>query len=121
MYYGILGVTFIAFSCSTELIPEVNEKMKLVPFSDEFKFTMTMVMIVDYLGCWIIEQGLKRLFSDYRPKDIAVRRKDQIEPEEKRKQEDVQKREKEEQLKTARAVEDFEKKISGPKATAVHR
>lgn len=81
MYYGIIGVSAIAFSCSTEFIPEINEKMRLVPFSSDFKVTMTTVMIVDYLGCFVVEKVLKALFSDYKPKDIAVRRPDQLERE----------------------------------------
>lgn len=43
---------------------------------------MTALMIIDYVGCYIIEQVLKRAFSDFRPKDIAVRRPDQIKAEE---------------------------------------
>ncbi|CAD6503555.1 BgTH12-03216 [Blumeria graminis f. sp. triticale] len=79
MYWGIIGVSGIAFSCSTEFIPEINEKMRLVPFSGSFKYTMTTVMILDYLGCWVIEKTLMFAFSDYKPKDIAVRRPDQLE------------------------------------------
>ncbi|KAI9696702.1 MAG: hypothetical protein M1836_005064 [Candelina mexicana] len=78
MYWGLVLVSAVAFSCSTEFIPEINEKLKLVKFSNEFKVVMTAVMVVDYLGCWVIEKVLKAIFSDYRPKDIAVRRPDQI-------------------------------------------
>ncbi len=84
MYWGIIGVSAIAFSCSTEFIPEINEKMRLVPFTSDFKTTMTVTMIVDYLGCYAIEKALKALFSDYKPKDIAVRRPDQLAREQKR-------------------------------------
>lgn len=84
MYYGLIGVAAVAFSCSTEFIPEINEKLRLVPFSTEFKTTMTVVMVLDYAGCWIIEKSLKWAFSDYRPKDIAVRREDQDKKEEAR-------------------------------------
>lgn len=84
MYLGILGVSALAFSCSTEFIPEINEKMRLVPFSMDFKITMTATMLVDYVGCWVIEKGLKWAFSDYRPKDIAIRRPEQLEREAKR-------------------------------------
>lgn len=111
MFYGIVGVTAIAFSCSTEFIPELNEQMKLVPFSDEFKITMTAVMIVDYAACWIIEVALKKLFSDYRPRDIALRRPDQLERERVR-QEEVQKRkEAEEERKRLEKVAEFERKV----------
>ena len=85
MYWGLVLVSGVAFSCSTEFIPEINEKLKLVKFSDAFKFTMTTVMILDYVGCYIIEKGLKWAFSDFRPKDIAIRRPDQIKAEEERK------------------------------------
>jgi cation-transporting ATPase 13A1 len=78
MYWGIIGVSAIAFSCSTEFIPEINEKMRLVPFTSDFKFTMTAVMVGDYVGCYIIEKVLKWAFSDYKPKDVAVRRPDQL-------------------------------------------
>lgn len=85
MFWGLVGVAFVAFSCSTEFIPELNEKLRLVPFTAEFKAVMTAVMIIDYVGCYAIEVFLKRLYSDFRPKDIAVRRPDQIKAEEKRK------------------------------------
>jgi len=84
MYWGIIGVSAIAFSCSTEFIPEINEKMRLVPFTSDFKTTLTTVMVLDYVGCWVIEKTLKFMFSDYRPKDIAIRRPDQLEREKKR-------------------------------------
>lgn len=84
MYWGLVGVTLVAFSCSTEFIPELNQALKLVPFSNQFKIVMTSVMVVDYVGCYIIENVLKTLFSDFRPKDIAVRRPDQIKAEEER-------------------------------------
>lgn len=77
MYYGIVGVTALAFACSMELLPEINQQMKLVPFSQEFKTHMTAVMVLDYGSCYIIERVLKALFSDFRPRDIAVRREEQ--------------------------------------------
>lgn len=91
MFWGILGVSALAFSCAMELAPEINEQMKLVPFTDEFKTTMTSVMVFDYAACWTIEVVLKRLFSDFRPRDIADRRPDQLEREKVRKAEAIQK------------------------------
>ncbi|EON63581.1 cation transporting ATPase [Coniosporium apollinis CBS 100218] len=99
MYWGLVLVTGVAFSCATEFVPEINEKLKLVPFSTEFKVTLTSVMIIDYVGCWIVENVFKRLFSDYRPKDIAVRRPDQIEKEEERKRVEAEEREAEAEAK----------------------
>lgn len=91
MYWGLLGCSFIAFSASTEFIPELNEKLKLVPFSTEFKMILTSLMVVDYCGCWIVEKMLKTLFSDFRPKDIALRRPDQLRKEEARQRKEDEK------------------------------
>ena len=96
MYYGLVGVAAIAFSCSTELVPEINEKLRLVPFTDEFKLTMTLAMVFDYGACYTIEKVLKWAFSDYKPKDIAVRRPDQ------------DKRQHEREVKEARELEEKE-------------
>jgi cation-transporting ATPase 13A1 len=85
MYWGLVAAAGVAFSCATEFIPEVNEKLRLVPFSTEFKLVLTVLMTIDYAGCWAIENTLKRLFSDYSPKDVAVRRSDQLQRETERK------------------------------------
>jgi manganese-transporting P-type ATPase len=103
MYWGLIACSFVAFSASTEFIPELNTKLRLVPFSGEFKFVMTAVMVADYCGCWVVEQVLKWAFSDYRPKDIAVRRPDQVEREERRKREEVLKLETEKSEKIEKA------------------
>lgn len=84
MYWGIVLVTAVAFSCATEFVPEINEQLKLVPFETDFKITLCVLMVLDYLGCWCIEKALKMLFSDYKPKDIAVRRPDQLKREQER-------------------------------------
>jgi cation-transporting ATPase 13A1 len=85
MYWGLVLVSGVAFSCATEFIPEINEKLKLVPFTTDFKIMITTVMAGDFIACWVIEKGLKALFSDNKPKDIAIRRKDQLEREAERK------------------------------------
>ena len=90
MYWGLVGVSAVAFSCSTEFVPEINERLRLVPFSTEFKVVMTGVMLVDYVGCLAVERVLKALYSDFRPKDIAVRRPDQVEKEEERKRKEIE-------------------------------
>lgn len=95
MYYGLIGVAFVAFSGATEFIPELNEKLRIVPLSLEFKCQMVGVMVLDYVGCWAVEQGFKAVFSDFRPKDIAVRRGDQVRFEEERRRREAEEREKE--------------------------
>ncbi|KAI1747161.1 hypothetical protein F4782DRAFT_522132 [Xylaria castorea] len=111
MFWGIIGVTAIAFSCSTEFIPEINEQMKLVKFSDEFKITMTAVMIIDYVGCWVIEVVLKGLFSDFRPRDIAARRPDQLKREQDRKAVEQGLKDADDERKRLAKVEEFERKV----------
>jgi cation-transporting ATPase 13A1 len=111
MYWGIIGVSAIAFSCSTEFIPEINEKMRLVPFTFDFKFKMTAVMIIDYMGCFVIEKILKALFSDYKPKDIAIRRPDQLAREEARKEQALKDKYRADEEKAAKEIEALEKKM----------
>jgi manganese-transporting P-type ATPase len=103
MWYGLVIVAGVAFSCATEFVPEINSRLKLVPFTTQFKVTLTTVMLLDYCGCWLIEQGLKRAFSDYRPKDIALRRPDQLEREEKRKREEKEAADRKLELETGKA------------------
>jgi len=99
MYWGLVAASGVAFSCATEFVPELNEKLRLVPFSNEFKLTLTVLMILDYGGCWVIENVLKNLFSDFRPKDIAVRRPDQLTREAERKAKEEAEAAKEQQRK----------------------
>lgn len=103
MFWGIIMVAGVAFSCSTEFIPELNEKLRLVKFTDEFKWTMTVVMALDYVGCYVIEKALKALFSDYKPKDIAVRRPEQLKAEEDRKHKEWLEGEREKEIKAGKA------------------
>ncbi|KAF2654850.1 cation-transporting ATPase 4 [Lophiostoma macrostomum CBS 122681] len=107
MYWGLVSVSAVAFSCATEFIPEINEKLKLVPFTYEFKVMLTSMMVLDYVGCWVVEKGLKKLFSDYKPKDIAIRRPDQLERELERKrvEEVEQQRKKDEEVQVKNETE----------------
>lgn len=116
MFYGIVGVTAIAFACSTELIPELNEAMKLVPFTDQFKTTMTAVMVLDYVACYVIEVVLKWLFSDLKARDIAERRPDQLERERTRKEAERKVREDDDEKRRAEKVAEFERRFEEKKA-----
>jgi cation-transporting ATPase 13A1 len=85
MYWGLVSVSAVAFSCATEFVPELNTRLKLVPFTSDFKWMITGVMLLDYGACWIIENGLKWGFRNNKAKDIALRRPDQLERENERK------------------------------------
>jgi len=84
MYWGLLVTGGVAFAGAMETFPDINVQLKLVPFTDEFKFLLTSTMALDYVGCWLCEKGFKHFFSDYKPKPIAERRPDQLEREQKR-------------------------------------
>ncbi|RAR09727.1 cation-transporting ATPase 4 [Stemphylium lycopersici] len=59
MYWGLISVSGVAFSCATEFIPELNEKLKLVPFTTDFKVMITSIMAFDFIACYIIEKGYR--------------------------------------------------------------
>lgn len=103
MYWGIVLVSCVAFSCATEFVPEINEYLKLVPFPKEFRSTLCVVMVLDYVGCLGVERVLKALFSDFKPKDIAVRRHDQLEREKARLLVEREAEEREREMKAGKA------------------
>jgi len=73
MYYGLLGVAGLALAGSTEFIPELNEAMKFVPMSSDFKTKLTITIILDLVVAWAIEIFLKYFFMDSKAADIAER------------------------------------------------
>lgn len=73
MYYGLLGVAGLAFSCSTEFIPELNEQMKFVPMDYIFKIKLTGSILLDLVGTAAVEQVLKHFFMNSAAADIAIR------------------------------------------------
>ncbi|KAG6001627.1 hypothetical protein E4U43_001276 [Claviceps pusilla] len=112
MFYGIVGVSGLAFVCALELIPEINEGMKLVKFTEEFKMKMAICMALDYIVCFVIEKSLKIIFSDYQARDIAVRRPDQLAREHARRQVQAEKKAAEEERKRLEKVEEFERQVA---------
>lgn len=73
MYYGLLGVAGLALAGSTEFFPELNEAMQFVPMDGLFKTKLTLCILLDLGATWIIEVGLKHLFMNSAPADIAQR------------------------------------------------
>jgi cation-transporting ATPase 13A1 len=41
--------------------------------SIQFKLRLTASMILDFIGCWVIENVCKYLFADLEPKSIVTR------------------------------------------------
>ncbi|GME91825.1 unnamed protein product [[Candida] boidinii] len=77
MWYGLLGVSFLAFSGATEFIPEMNEALQFVPMTDLFKIKLTVGMILDIVVSWSIELVLKYFFMDFKSSDIAIHDEDE--------------------------------------------
>ncbi|KAG2734302.1 hypothetical protein G9P44_002308 [Scheffersomyces stipitis] len=73
MYYGLLGVSFLTLAGSTELMPELNEAMKFVKMSTDFKIKLTGSILIDLSFTWAIEVVLKHYFMNSGPADIAIR------------------------------------------------
>ncbi|KAG0664685.1 putative cation-transporting ATPase 1 [Monosporozyma unispora] len=74
MYYGLLGVSTLAVASATEFLPELNEAMKFVPMTDDFKFKLTSCLALDFFGSWGAEQFFKFFFMDDKPSDISIQK-----------------------------------------------
>jgi len=73
LWYGLVGASAVAFSGATDLVPEMNRWLQIVEMKDSFKFRLTMAMIIDFVGCWVIEVLCKYLFADLEPKPMVTR------------------------------------------------
>ncbi|KAN0084090.1 hypothetical protein V8E55_007594 [Tylopilus felleus] len=73
LYWGLVGASAVAFSGSTDLLPELNRWLQIVEMDTVFKVKLTSVMIVDFAGCWVVEMACKYLFADLEPKPLITR------------------------------------------------
>jgi manganese-transporting P-type ATPase len=90
LYWGLVGASCVAFSGATDFIPELNRWLQVVEMdnavshrsfdhscsrliSSQFKLRLTASMIIDFIGCWVIETVCKYLFADLEPKSIVTR------------------------------------------------
>ncbi|KAI0748843.1 endoplasmic reticulum Ca-transporting P-type ATPase [Fomes fomentarius] len=73
LYWGLVGAQAVAFSGSTDLLPELNRWLQIVEMKDLFKLKLTGTMVVDFVGCYVIEQVCKRLFANLEPKPMVTR------------------------------------------------
>ncbi|EEB89394.1 hypothetical protein MPER_12511, partial [Moniliophthora perniciosa FA553] len=73
LYWGLVGASAVAFSGSTDFMPELNRWLQIVEMTDSFKFRLTLSMIIDFAGCWLIEVVCKYLFADLEPKPMITR------------------------------------------------
>ncbi|TBU28136.1 endoplasmic reticulum Ca-transporting P-type ATPase [Dichomitus squalens] len=73
LYWGLVGAGAVAFSGATDLMPDLNRWLQIVEMENSFKFKLTTTMIVDFIGCYVIEQVCKRLFANLEPKPMVTR------------------------------------------------
>jgi len=79
LYYGLLGASAVAFSGATDFIPEMNRWLQIVEMTTSFKVRLTLTMVIDFAGCWIIELLCKHLFASLEPKSMVTRGRDRRE------------------------------------------
>jgi cation-transporting ATPase 13A1 len=73
LYNGLVIVGGIAFCGATELFPEMNAWLQLVPFPPGFAERLTMAITLDFGVSYLIERISNYLFYNKAPKDIALR------------------------------------------------
>ncbi|KAF8876645.1 endoplasmic reticulum Ca-transporting P-type ATPase [Infundibulicybe gibba] len=73
LWWGLVGASAVAFSGATDFMPELNRWLQIVEMESSFKVTLTITMMVDFVGCWIIEVGCKYLFADLEPREMVTR------------------------------------------------
>jgi len=73
LYYGLVGASGVAFSGATDFFPELNRWLQIVEMSDMFKLKLTLSMMIDFAGCYLIEVICKFLFADLEPKHLVTR------------------------------------------------
>ncbi|KAH9475933.1 Manganese-transporting ATPase 4 [Psilocybe cubensis] len=73
LWYGLVGASFVAFSGALDLMPEMNRWLQIVEMQNSFKMRLTTSMLVDFIGCYIIEVICKYLFADLEPKPMITR------------------------------------------------
>lgn len=72
MYYGLLSVIMLIFSCCTEMIPELNQLMKLVPMTLQFKLKLLIFILFDFFGCLGFETFFKHFFMAKKLPEISL-------------------------------------------------
>ncbi|KAH7338015.1 endoplasmic reticulum Ca-transporting P-type ATPase [Rhizoctonia solani] len=92
LYYGLLGASAVAFGGSMDVLPEMNRWLQIVEMSFSFQFRLTLIMVLDFAGCWVVEYGCKYLFADLEPKLWSPEEKAAEEEKVKRQMEELEKK-----------------------------
>ena len=73
LYYGLLSASAVAFGGAMELVPEMNSWLQIVKMTFGFQVRLTLAMVLDFAGCWVVEVVCKHLFADLEPKPLVTR------------------------------------------------
>ncbi|KAG8882698.1 hypothetical protein FRB97_007838 [Tulasnella sp. 331] len=73
LWWGLVGAASVAFSGATDFVPEANRWLQVVELSNDFKLRLTVTMVIDFVGCWVIELACKALFADLEPRPMITR------------------------------------------------
>ncbi|KAL0958887.1 hypothetical protein HGRIS_014206 [Hohenbuehelia grisea] len=73
LYWGLVGASAVAFSGATDFMPELNRWLQVVEMDNAFKFRLTSSMVIDLVGCWLIEVLCKLAFAELEPKPMITR------------------------------------------------
>ncbi|WVQ79930.1 hypothetical protein IAT38_002031 [Cryptococcus sp. DSM 104549] len=73
LYWGLLGVSAVAYSGATDFFPEMSRWLQLVEMTTSFRFKLTASMLIDFIGCWAIEKTCKALFASLEPVEFVTR------------------------------------------------
>ncbi|TFK37047.1 endoplasmic reticulum Ca-transporting P-type ATPase [Crucibulum laeve] len=87
LWWGLVAASAVAFSGATDFMPELNRWLQIVEMADSFKLRLTLIMAVDFAGCWVVEVACKYLFADLEPKPMVTRGRERRE---RRRREEVQ-------------------------------
>ncbi|KAI8618780.1 hypothetical protein BC830DRAFT_1208454 [Chytriomyces sp. MP71] len=69
LYNSIMMVSAVAAAAATEISPELNSSMQLVPFPDDFRYKLMATMAFDFGGAWTVEVITNYFFSDNRARE----------------------------------------------------
>ncbi|KAI0319700.1 endoplasmic reticulum Ca-transporting P-type ATPase [Amylostereum chailletii] len=73
LYWGLVGASAVAFSGATDFMPELNRWLQVVEMDTSFKVKLTASMVIDFVGCFVVEKVCKHLFAELEPKEIITR------------------------------------------------
>ncbi|EJT96565.1 hypothetical protein DACRYDRAFT_25648 [Dacryopinax primogenitus] len=73
LFWGLAGASAVAYSGATDFMPEMNRWLQIVVMDDDFKFKLTISMLADFGGCFLIEVVTKYLFADLTPRPFVTK------------------------------------------------